>query len=288
MKSNGSDSVHFYKASGAGNHFVLLDVTRGNPAMRKRTLVRALCVNAFSVGADGVIFIQRSPRAHFKVTYYNADGHEASMCGNGVRCAARFAFEKHLAPARMKIETPRGVLEAHVKRGTVEAQMGRPSGLKQNVTVSTSSGKVVGDVVDTGVPHFVTSVKRWKNLDVNRLGREIRLHSTFRPHGVNVDFVKRTTDGTLLVRTYERGVEAETLACGTGAVAAAVCLAERGHVGSQVKVLTRGGDTLTVRFKDKSNPLGNIQLEGPAQVVYEGDIALSVLREISRRPDLTS
>lgn len=177
-----------------------------------------------------------------------------------------------------------GILQATVKRTTVEVDMGRPRGLKQNVAIVTRSGHVVGDAVDTGVSHFVTRPRRWRNLDVSALGREIRLHKAFRPHGANVDFVRAGPDGSVLLRTYERGVEAETLACGTGAVAAAVCLAVRGQVSSPVSVHTHGGDTLIVRFAEESHPLSRSRLEGPAQVIYEGDIPLSVLKRIAKRP----
>ncbi|UCF78793.1 MAG: diaminopimelate epimerase [Candidatus Eiseniibacteriota bacterium] len=278
-----SDTVRFYKVTGAGNHFVLLDVRRKEPPMGRPALVRAFCAHGFSVGADGVLFVEKSSVAHIKVLYHNADGREASMCGNGVRCAARFAFEKKLAPAHMRIETRSAVLEARVRKGSVEVDMGRPRGLRQDVAVRTGKGTVVGDVVNTGVPHFVTVPKRGKEPDVASAGAEIRSHPLFRPRGVNVDFVTPCSDGSLAIRTYERGVEAETLACGTGAVAAAVCMATRGRVRSPVRVHTRGGETLTVRFDVKSNPLSCARLEGPAQVVYEGEMPLAVLKRIAGR-----
>jgi diaminopimelate epimerase len=287
MKRSASETVHFHKVSGAGNHFVLLDVRRGYPAMGKSVLVRALCVKAFSVGADGVIFVEESADADLKVIYCNSDGHEAPMCGNAVRCAARFAFEERIAGARMKIDTACGVREARIRRNSVEVDMGRAQSLRQNVRVSLHSGETTGDVVDTGVPHFVTRVRGHKNLDVEELGRDIRSHESFRPGGVNVNFVSKDADGTFRLRTYERGVEAETLACGTGAVAAAVCLGVRGLVSSPVRFRTKGGESLTIRFDNRADPLSHTRLEGSAHVVYEGDIALSVLKRISRRPRLS-
>jgi diaminopimelate epimerase len=285
MKVKMSDVIHFYKLSGAGNHFVLLDVRDGYPRMRRGTLVRTLCMNAFSIGADGVLFVEQSSDAHFRVLYYNADGFEASMCGNGIRCAARFAHQNRIAPASMRIETACGIVRAHVKSRSVEVGMGRPTGLKRDVSVSTTFGSMSGDVVNTGVPHFVTRVTafEWRGLDVETLGRAIRRHRTFRPDGVNVDFVRVCSEGPVQLRTYERGVEAETLACGTGAVAAAFCLAERGLVKSPVRLLTRGGDVLTARLHGSATALSNIWLVGPAQVVYEGHVRLSVLKEISKR-----
>jgi diaminopimelate epimerase len=231
MKNRGAggDVVHFYKVSGAGNHFVLLDVRDGPPPMATRAMVRALCMQGHSVGADGVLFIERSSIADFKLVYHNADGGEASMCGNGARCAAAFAFDKGMAGTTMRLETRCGIIEAKARRGSVELNMGPPRHLREKLTVSASVGKLEGCAVDTGVPHFVIIVKDLKNLAVDSLGRELRFHRVFRPEGVNVDFVQINRDGSLLMRTYERGVEAETLACGTGAVAVAVCLGARGR-----------------------------------------------------------
>ena len=277
------DVVHFYKVSGAGNHFVLLDVRNGPPPMTRRALVRSLCLHGHSVGADGVLFVERSSTADFKLVYYNADGGEASMCGNGARCAAAYAFDKGIAGAAMTLETRCGIIEAKARRGNVELNMGFPRHLREKLTVSTSLGKVAGSAVDTGVPHFVTIVRDLKNLAVDSLGRELRLHRAFRPEGVNVDFVQMNRDGSLLMRTYERGVEAETLACGTGAAAVAVCLGAMGLVGSPVRILTWGGDTLCVRYSDRCNPLSVMLLDGPAQVIYEGKIPVSVLRRVARR-----
>jgi len=277
------DLVHFYKVSGAGNHFVLLDVRENRLPMQRQALVRALCMQGHSVGADGTLFIQRSSIAQFKLLYHNANGGEASMCGNGARCAAAYAFHKGIAGANMTFETPCGLINAKAKRGSVELNMGPSRNFRQKVVVSTGVGKLEGSFVNTGVPHFVIVVRNVKTLAVDSLGRELRFHRAFRPCGANVDFVQINRDGSLLMRTYERGVEAETLACGTGAVAAAVCLGVNRLVQSPVRVLTRGGDTLLVRFLNKLNPLSTALLEGPAQIVYEGDIRLSLLRNIARR-----
>jgi diaminopimelate epimerase len=252
--------------------------------MARRALVRALCTQGHSVGADGVLFVERSSTADFKLVYYNADGGEASMCGNGARCAAAFAFEKGIAGTTMDLETRCGIIEARAKRGSVELNMGPPRHLREKLTLSTSVGKLEGSGVDTGVPHFVTIVKDVTNLAVDSLGRELRFHRVFRPEGVNVDFVQVNRDGSILMRTYERGVEAETLACGTGAAAVAVCLGARKLVTSPVRILTWGGDVLHVRYCDRYNPLSSTLLDGPAQVIYEGNIPVSVLRKVARRP----
>jgi diaminopimelate epimerase len=217
------------------------------------------------------------------LAYYNADGGAASMCGNGARCAAAFAYGWGIAGKTMRIETSCGIVGARVKRGTVELDMGPARYFHEGLKVSTSVGNIEGCIVDTGVPHFVTLTRNLNRLDVDSLGRELRFHRVFRPGGVNVDFVEKNRDGSLLVRTYERGVEGETLACGTGAAAVAVCLGERGLVRSPVKIITRGGDVLRVRYANRRNPFTNILLDGPAQVIYEGDIPVSVLNGVRKR-----
>ena len=281
------ESVHFYKVSGAGNHFVLLDVTKGpgkGPFAHARgPLVRALCAQGHSIGADGVLFIEKSRRADFRLVYYNSDGREAPMCGNGTRCAALYAFNQGLAAVSMEIEVGSGKVAAVVKRSGVELAMGEPRDFRSDVSVKTTFGVIRGDFVNTGVPHFVVLPKNWRRLDVNGLGREIRQYRSFGRQGTNVDFARAVSKGTVEIRTYERGVEAETLSCGTGAVAVAVCLAKRGLVRPPVKLMTRGGDTLRVRFDDPSKPLSLTFLHGPAQVVYEGDIGLRVLRTVAAK-----
>jgi diaminopimelate epimerase len=142
---------------------------------------------------------------------------------------------------------------------------------------------VRGDFINTGVPHFVVVPRGWSRLDVGALGREIRHNRTFYPHGSNVNFARRVSRDTVEVRTYERGVEAETLACGTGAVAVAVCLAHKGVVKPPVKLATTGGDILRVRFREPSNPFSEAFLYGPAQVIYEGRVPAATLRAIARR-----
>jgi len=279
-----SELLHFYKVSGAGNHFVLLDVRRKKPRFRPGLLVRALCTPGHSVGADGVLFVGKSSVADFRLVYYNSDGREAAMCGNGARCAARFAFDTKLAGATMLIEAGSGLVRARVDGDSVELDMGRPRDLRTGVVLRTSSGTLRGDFVNTGVPHFVIVPRSWEKLDVQKLGREVRFHRMFRPDGTNVNFARRLSRGSVRVRTYERGVEAETLACGTGAVAVAVCLTTRGLVRPPVKLRTQGGEVLEVTFDRTSIPLGKALLRGPAQVVYEGDIPAAYLRGLMRRP----
>ncbi len=275
--------LHFFKVSGAGNHFVLLDVRAKKTGLRRGPLVRALCAHGHSVGADGVLFLETSEVADFKLVYFNSDGREAPMCGNGTRCAAKFAFERGIVGTEMRIQTGSGLIKASVDAGGVELDMGKPAGLKKDFGLKTSFGQVKGYYVNTGVPHFVTVAKNLAGLDVEAMGREIRHHRTFGPAGANANFVRVLSKDSVQLRTYERGVEGETLACGTGAVAAAVSLAVGGLVKPPVKVFTQGGDVLSVRFSVKGNPLSNALLRGPAQLVYEGDIPVSVLRTLAAK-----
>ena len=154
--------VHFFKVSGAGNDFVLLDVRHAGrrgvaPGLTRGALVRALCAEGHSVGADGVLFIEKSRSADFRLVYYNSDGREAALCGNGTRCAALYAFRHGLAPARMTIEAGSGTVEATVEKAGVELALGRPRGFRPDVAVAVASGVVRGDFVNVGVPHFVTT-----------------------------------------------------------------------------------------------------------------------------------
>ncbi|MFH0778010.1 MAG: diaminopimelate epimerase [Candidatus Eisenbacteria bacterium] len=277
------EALHFYKVSGAGNHFVLLDVRKEEPAMRRPPLVRALCVKAHSVGADGVLFVEGSRDADFNLSYYNSDGGEAALCGNGARCAAVYAFEKGIAGCCMSVGTRCGTIRARIKEGVVELELEEARNLKQNVAVLTDNGRILGSFVETGVPHFVTIVADVNGVNVEVLGRQIRHHRLFQPEGVNVNFVQLLADGSASIRTYERGVEAETLACGTGAAAAAVYLVANRLVRAPVRLSTRGGDVLLVEFGNPSNPLQQLTLVGPARVVYEGDVAYALLRQVLRR-----
>jgi len=278
------DVVHFYKVSGAGNDFVLIDAGESRLQMPKSRLVKALCARGHSIGADGVLFIEKSLKADFRLLYYNADGGAASMCGNGARCAAVFASRKGIAKARMTMETSDGIVEAKVSQRGAELKLGAPRCFREKMSLRTSTGTVEGCSVNTGVPHFVIVVKDVEAVPVESLGRALRFHRAFTPEGTNVNFVSINSSGEIAVRTYERGVEGETLACGTGVVATAICLAVKKLAESPVRIRTAGGDSLFVRFSERGNPLSAPILRGPASVVYEGFIPVSVLRKMRIRP----
>jgi diaminopimelate epimerase len=265
--------ILFTKMQGSGNDFILLDNRRSIlKGMNLKELAVTVCDRHYSVGADGLIVIVPSRKADFKWRFFNADGSEAEMCGNGSRCAARFASIKKIAPKDMTFETLAGIIHAQVKRTTVKVQLTGATGLRMNIAVPLESGLRMGHFINTGVPHLVYLSKDLNNEDVERVGRTTRYHELFKPAGTNVNFIQITGPHKLRIRTYERGVEGETLACGTGSVAAALIAGALGAVSSPVEVLTRGGEKLIVSFERMAEGFGNIHLEGEAQVICDGTI----------------
>src|SRR5512135_2473626 len=242
--------IPFHKMQGSGNDFILIDNRRAVlKGMDLRKLAMTVCHRHYSVGADGFIVIVPSRKADFKWRFFNADGSEAEMCGNGSRCAARFAYLRKIAKKEMAVETLAGVIRAQVKNDRVKVQLPGASGLRANIAVPLDSGLRMGHFINTGVPHLVSLTKDIQDEDVDRTGRTTRYHELFKPAGVNVNFIQIQGRHKIRIRTYERGVEGETLACGTGSVAAALVAGARGAVVSAVEVITRSGENLTVSFE---------------------------------------
>jgi len=267
--------IPFYKIHGNGNDFILIDNRRG--ILKSRNLgglAMQVCHRNRSVGADGLIVIVPSKKADFKWRFFNADGSEAEMCGNGSRCAARFATIKRIAPKNMTFETLAGIIHAEVKKETVRVQLAGASGLRLNIAVPVVGGTRTGHFINTGVPHLVYLSDHLDGEDVQAVGKATRYHELFQPAGTNVNFIQVTGPHKLRIRTYERGVEGETLACGTGAVAAALVAASIGKVSSPVNVTTRGGDKLSVSFVQNGEEFTDLHLEGKAEVVCEGTLYL--------------
>ncbi len=262
--------IAFSKLNGSGNDFLLIDDRR--EALKGFDLpafVRKVCDRSRSIGADGTIFIGRSKRADFRWDFFNADGSVAEMCGNGGRCAARFAVERRIARRRLAFETMAGLIRAEVSGRRVKLQMTRPHGMALGKSLTLKGRKVAYSFVNTGVPHAVIFVPDLATIDLMGVGRGVRTHRAFAPRGTNVDFV-RVRDGAVFVRTYERGVEGETLACGTGAVAAGILAAAHGLVAPPVAVHTRGGETLTIHFDAGRADFGDVYLEGDTSWSYDG------------------
>lgn len=271
--------VEFTKMSGTGNDFILIDHRR--PLLAREEMpafARALCERRVSVGADGLIFIEHSETADFRWQFLNADGSWAEMCGNGARCAARFAHTKGIAPARMRFETVAGIIEAEVTGQSVKLKMTTPAGLRLHEKLQVNGQEQVVHSLNTGVPHAVLFVKDIQLAPVLELGRSLRFHEHFQPAGTNVNFVQQPTGNSLIVRTYERGVEGETLACGTGAVAAAIITGLLGQVGSPVAVTTSGGEQLVIHYTLSGQKIAEVYLEGPANFIYEGRLHAEALR----------
>lgn len=265
--------IPFYKLQGTGNDFILIDNRRGIlKGQNLKALAMKVCNRHYSVGADGLIVIVPSREADFKWRFFNADGSEAEMCGNGARCAARFAHERKIAKKDMEFETLAGIIQAQVKPRSVKVQLTDAGGQKMNISVPLTNDQRMGHFINTGVPHLVYLSKDLENEDVEHIGRTTRYHELFKPAGTNVNFIQIQGRHKLRIRTYERGVEAETLACGTGSVAAALIAGSLGAVASPVEVTTWSGDKLIVSYTREAGQFGNIYLEGEAQVICEGNL----------------
>ncbi len=269
----------FYKMHGGGNDFVLVDHRQGfMPVAEQPAFARRLCHRQVGVGADGLILIEASDRADFRWRFYNADGSEAEMCGNGARCAARFAVLNGFAPAHLSFETLAGVIEAEVEGRRVKVTRTGVGEYRRHLDIPVDGEVLHGHFVRVGVPHVVVPVAELEKVPVKVWGRAVRFHNMFQPAGTNVNFVHYTGPQGLEVRTYERGVEDETLACGTGAVASALIAASLGRAASPVSVKTRGGEVLAVSFTRQGDELTEIYLEGDALVVYRGELWLDELK----------
>lgn len=272
--SSGSEPARFLKMAGGGNDFAVFDDREqriGDPA----ALALALTTRGLSVGADGIILIRPSTRASFRMVYHNADGSLADFCANGTRCAARFALLEGIAPAEMTIETGHAVVPAAVTaEGMVTLSVPPPTEYEPEKPLALRDGRILrGAYLMVGVPHYVLFVESdlWE-LEIDALGREIRYHPEL-PHGANANFVRITGPARIEVRTWERGVEGETLACGSGVIASAVAAVLAGRAEPPLAILTRSGVTLKVELRrDGDRQVEQIRLEGDARIVYRGEL----------------
>ena len=267
--------LRFTKMNGAGNDFVLLDNRAGDLTLTRGQIAR-LCDRHRGVGADGVLVLESPTNgADFRMRYYNADGGEAEMCGNGARCFARFANRTAGPLEKLSFETPAGVIGAVLSGELVTLQMSEPNDLRLGLEVPLDDDKKNhASYVDSGVPHVVVPVAKIDEVDVRSLGATIRQHPMFAPRGANANFSERRGAHSIAIRTYERGVEDETLACGTGVVASAIVFAASKNVSGPIDILVRGGDTLQVDFSREGDRFQNVTLSGPADFVFDGAIDL--------------
>ena len=258
--------------NGAGNDFVLVDNRDGSLQLSRETIAR-LCDRHRGVGADGLLAVEpASGGADFRMRYYNSDGGEAEMCGNGARCFARFADRIAGPCEQVSFETQAGVISARLCDGLVCLAMSDPKDLSLNNQISVKLENLTVHSVNTGVPHAVVMVDDIEEVAVARLGSAIRFHQHFAPKGTNANFIKAIDARTIAIRTYERGVEAETLACGTGVVASAIVFHELTGAQSPVGVRVRGGDLLEVAFEKIDGTYRNVTLTGPADFVFDGEM----------------
>ena len=266
-------SIPFSKMSGTGNDFIIID-------NRDRLVeddgltefIRNICRRKMSVGADGLILIESSDKADFRWRFFNSDGSLAEMCGNGARCAARFAYLNGIAGENLSFETEAGIINGQVKGGAAKVKIPDPADLHLDYTVDLEYGPLTVSSVNTGVPHVVVMKDSVEEVDVFGLGREIRYHEAFAPAGTNVNFICQQKPGQLAIRTYERGVEDETLACGTGSIASALIASCKTDWTSPISLVTRSGESVTIHFRESNHVFTDVYLEGDARLIYTAEL----------------
>ncbi len=266
--------LRFTKMNGAGNDFIMID-NRGGEVQLNGEQISRLCDRHRGVGADGVLLVEPAANgADFRMRYYNRDGGEAEMCGNGARCFARFAQKVAGAPQKMSFATPAGPIRAELQGNLVRLTMSQPHDARFGFEVAVGDQKRRAHFINSGVPHVVVPVAAISEIDVNREGAMIRRDAMFAPAGANVNFVEQRGPRRIAIRTYERGVESETLACGTGVVASALITAANENSNGPIAVLVKSGDELSVDFKRAGQDFQDVTLTGPAEFVFEGELEL--------------
>jgi diaminopimelate epimerase len=267
--------LHFYKMNGAGNDFIVVDNRNLDIPLDEDTIA-ALCDRHRGIGADGLLAVEPAEQgADYRFRYYNADGGEAEMCGNGARCFGRFTA--HLTDEVKDVvtfETMAGTLSAHMIEENVRIAMSNPHDLRLNIELPIDGLEGSIHFINTGVPHVVVFVEDLNNVDVYKYGHLLRFHQEFAPAGTNVNFAKVLSPNHIAIRTYERGVEDETLACGTGMTACALVHHLLTGATSPVKVDVAGGDTLEIGFTAQGQEFSQVTLSGPADFVFEGAIEI--------------
>ncbi len=255
-------TLTFNKFQGTGNDFIMIDNRGSQLDPTDNNLINKLCDRRFGIGADGLILISDHKELDFEMKYFNSDGNLGSMCGNGGRCTAQFAFMSGIAGRNQRFMAFDGIHEAIIENGIVRLRMGdvaKPTLIDGNYSLN------------TGSPHVVIFTKDIDKIDVNAEGKKIRHSSRFAPGGTNVNFVEPSADG-IYVRTFERGVEDETLSCGTGVTASAIASVLKGHFDTNsINIRTKGGN-LSVKMKIIKDKISDIWLSGPATFVFKGEI----------------
>jgi diaminopimelate epimerase len=271
-------SAEFFKMSGAGNDFIIFDNRRRVFAGEISAKVRRACSRRLAIGADGLLLLESSPRASFRLTIYNSDGSRAPFCANGTRCAARFAFVNVIAGSKMTIETDWEVVGAEVQGGEVTLSLPEIEATPVERTLAHPDGAISGLAMSVGVPHFVAFVSGpIEAVDVEKLGRAIRRHPDLAPEGANVHFVRVESPHEADIRSYERGVEAETLACGSGVIASALAGMKVGIFRTPIHLRTRSGIPLSVAANVLGGSFTEVRLTGDARIVYRSQLSAETL-----------
>ncbi len=265
--------IPFFKMNGSGNDFIIINnqenVVENLIDIPIREFVKKVCTRGMSVGADGLILIEKDDEADFRWRFYNNDGGEVEMCGNGSRCAARFAYLNKLAPLEMSFLTLAGTIKAQITGlNSVKVQLTQPKDYRENIELDGIELKA--SFINTGVPHIVYFVDSVEGIDLRNIGAKTRYHKEFEPEGTNVNFAEIIDESNIQLRTYERGVEDETLACGTGATASALVAILQNRAKSPVKVHTKSKKILTIYADVENGAIGNVFLEGDAMLTYIG------------------
>lgn len=272
--------ISFSKYSGCGNDFILIDDRAPIFPAENNEIIQKLCHRQKGIGADGVILLQSSRHADFKMRIFNADGREAEMCGNGLRCLAKFLEElkipsKKFTAAQYTIETMNQILNVAFLQDQVQTSMPTPSFIAKELMLNVDGQNYQASHLDAGVPHLVIFVENVEAVDVKSIGRKLRLHPSFAPRGTNVNFVEKMEENTLKIRTFERGVENETLACGTGCLAAAACAFDKWKLSSKVNLKTQSSEILIIELITNAHGqiTSAIQI-GPAKRTFQGTFEL--------------
>ncbi len=281
--------LYFTKLSGAGNDFILFDQKINPDIELSPRLIAKLCERRTGIGADGVLLFSDSKDYPFEMSYYNSDGSTGSLCANGARCAILYANKSgRIAEGKIKFTTAGTEYSGQVlESGLIKFYLNHPKKMKQNFKIKAANQLIAASYADTGSPHVVIKINdvlknssdpnsfynELKEFPVCEIGKEIRHHKDFAPHGTNVNFIQ-LLNGEINIRSYERGVEDETLACGTGSVAAALICFVQNNLSPPIKIRTKSGDELIVDFKIENQKVRDISLTGPAKITFKGELTI--------------
>lgn len=267
--------IPFTKMAGAGNDFIVVEARKG---LNLKALAVAACDRTNGIGADGLLVLDKSKKCDYRMRIINADSSEAEMCGNGARCMAAYIVRNKKPKKKLfSMETIAGTVLGEAKGEIAHVRLSPPKNYRANVPISVSGRRINVSYIDTGVPHTIVYVDKLGSIDVAKIGRAIRFHGKFKPRGTNVNFAEQTSKNLVCVRTYERGVEDETKACGTGSVASAIVTYLKANPGvhdkanAKMKVRTSGGEILEITFDLKDDHISNVWLKGSAKFIAKGE-----------------